>query len=318
MKSIYIGIQLIIMSVYASAQNLPPNLGGHYPFKFRELEEFSRYMNPNDTLKPTYIKGSFIYINLNKPKQINKSLYQEAYPYQKDYAVVKQGNKYGIINRKGKFVVTPIYSDFHIPDDQYSVVFEDGSYFNFASGKQETTEFGEADRWYPETYAYKVGEKFGIKVKGNINNVEIKGEINIKPVYDSILYTSYKYIIAEYNGKYGIIDTVGNTILPFQYASFVNSSYDYLYYFALKKDSYWYYYFNLKQLFKSKYEPVELRKNKHIFKIKKLYNFFDDSGKVMLPQNYKYISGRGCLAVDKRNKIVFLDSKGKAFVYYSF
>lgn len=306
------------MSVYTNAQNLPPNLKAPYPFKYRELEEFSRTMNVNDSLKPTYIDGSFVYIYLNKPKQINKSHYEEAYPYQKNHAVVKQNGKYGIIDRQGKFVITPIYTDFYIPDDQYGVVFQDGSSFSFSSGKQEANIFSEVDRWYPQTYAYKVGEKFGIRVKGNVNNVRIKGEINIKPIYDSVLYTSYKYIIVKYNGKYGIIDTAGNTILPFQYTDFANSSYDYLYYFALKKDSYWYYYFNLNQLFKSKYEPIELRKDKHLFKIQKLYNFFNDSGKVMLSQNYKYISGRGCLAVDKKNKIVFLDHQGKPFVYYSF
>ena len=148
----------------------------------------------------------------------------------------------------------------------------------------------------------------------NKYGVLIKGRKNTQATYDSILYISNKYIIIKISEKFGVIDTAGAIIIPFEYTDILKSDPN----FALKKDSCWYYYQNLKMLFISKFQPVTLHKNKLIFKAGYYYNYFDDTGHIVLPVNYKWISFKSCLAIASNDRLIFLNSKNQEFVYYNY
>jgi hypothetical protein len=130
------------------------------------------------------------------------------------YAVVKQDGKYGLINSDGEFVVPCIYekmskytkgsvvevrlngkwgvvdlSNNTIVEPIYDEVFVDGNYI-----------------------VVTIGGKTGCI---GFNN---KAGINIPCKYDKLgeFQEETSYAVACLNGKYGIIDTQDNTILPYR------------------------------------------------------------------------------------------------------
>ena len=54
--------------------------------------------------------GKYCYCNQDGIDIIHAE-FEEAYPFEGEYACVKQNGRYGLINAKGEFVVSPIYSE---------------------------------------------------------------------------------------------------------------------------------------------------------------------------------------------------------------
>jgi len=71
---------------------------------------FERTMRP-ENLKPKKTWwGKYCYCNQDGI-DIIPAEFEEAYPFEGEYACVKQNGRYGLINAKGEFIVSPIYSE---------------------------------------------------------------------------------------------------------------------------------------------------------------------------------------------------------------
>ena len=283
----------------------------NYPFDFRNLEEFSASMDPSDSLKPFFQDNKFHYLNTHSKKVLSQQ-FDVAYPYYKQYAVVKQNGKYGIINRNGEFVVQPIYWDFLIDDNEITLEMVNISrqqdiskQFDMLSGKLTDYIFSENVPMFGNDHAYKEGKKYGV--------IFDKGA-TIQPIFDTVISINNDFAIGKRSGKYGAINSLGMVEIPFVYE---NVFYLFTPYCAFKNGNEWSYFKNLKLLFSTKMQPTDLTKNKLIFKKGNYYNYFDETGRVMLTADYNWISDNSCIAINKHNQLVFLDNN-KEFVYYTY
>jgi hypothetical protein len=297
---------ILLLATKAGAQYYSiPDSYGKYPFDFRDLEDLSALMNPNDTLKPRYENGRGQYINTRTGEILNRKQFEAAYPFYQQYAVVKDSGKYGIINKKGDFVVPPRFSGFYLDDYPFGIVFSSEMFFDLQTGKLDTFRYGEIDPYLGMNYSYTEGGKYSIVIKGRKKT---------RAIYDSILFADRRFVVVKKGGKYGFIDTSGAVLIPIRYVDIILSRPDY---FALKKGSEWYYYRGLTLLFHHPFQPIALISNKFIFEVKGFYNYFDNAGQTVLPVNYKWISFKSRLAINAKDQLVFLNDKYEEFVFYN-
>jgi len=71
---------------------------------------FNKSRRPENLTPKKAFWGKYYYSNQDGI-EIIPAEFEEAYPFQGEYACVKQNGKYGLINAKGEFVVSPIYSE---------------------------------------------------------------------------------------------------------------------------------------------------------------------------------------------------------------
>ncbi|MEO6980166.1 MAG: WG repeat-containing protein [Mucilaginibacter sp.] len=280
-----------------------------YPFNFQVLEELSYNISINDTIIPIYADGKFHYVNSYTKQPLLDQSFDEAYPFHKGYGLVKKDNKYGIIDKKGNYVLKPAYKSIFLPDYPDVVKFNTGEYFEFNDGKLGTGYYGEQDPVVPYIYRFKKGAKYGLVLKEGKKS---------DPIYDSILFINIYSIVVKKHGKIGIIDNNQKTILPFIYDEYAgNNKYWIPSMFALKKGTSWLYFSNYAKLFESPFKPALLNNNLFIFENNGLYNYFDDKGDVMLPKYYKWISASLRVAIGQSDEVVILNNKNEEFIYYN-
>lgn len=165
-------------------------------------------------------------------KEIGRWDYEEIYK-DKNYYLFTIGNKKGVLNQKGKEIIPPIYDK----------IFE--THFGFKvilNGKMGFTDYDGNVR-IPIEYTSIAEIKESIKrdylgiYKDSlvcIWNVKEFKQIT-DPIYLDIKYTKLGFFALK-NGKYGMIDTLGNTLIPFEnIAMYYNNKYNYL--FMCKKKS---------------------------------------------------------------------------------
>lgn len=95
---------------------------------------------------------------------------------------VRKGNKYGLINDKGKVVLQPIYQDV-----------------------QQTT----------------TADNFIVAQNGKCGVMDVRGKYVIRPVYEWLRAEPGNIYVAQKDGKVGLIDTKGKEIVPFLYQNIV-------------------------------------------------------------------------------------------------
>ena len=118
-------------------------------------------------------KGMMIYCN-RYGESVIKQQFQKAYYFNEDeVAIVKQNGQYGIIDKKGDFIINPRFED--------ALGFSEG----LAAAKQN-------GKW------------------GYINK---EGNWVIKPQFDRVYIFNEGLAEAEQNGKWGFIDKIGNFVI---------------------------------------------------------------------------------------------------------
>jgi|GEM_PF-5590297 len=279
--------------------------GYKFPFDPATLNYLSWKMN--DTLMPVYRLGKYQYINSNTGLPVIDESFDLAYPFHRGYGIVKQNNRYGIINSKGNYVVKPDYAFFFIPDYPDIVVFNTQEWFSFEDAKMHTGFYGEEELAYPQTKQYKLKQKFGL----------IFLHRTTAPVYDSVIWISMYNVVVKKHGKIGIVDNSNRTMIPFIYDEFAGTNGTIaLQQFALRKGKYWFYFDKFKILFKTPYKPALLASNLFIFEKNGLFNYFDPSGKPVLPAYYKWISSSRKMAINQKGEVVLFNSRNEEFVYF--
>ncbi|MEO6497463.1 MAG: WG repeat-containing protein [Mucilaginibacter sp.] len=245
--------------------------------------------------------------------------FEEAYPFGEKYAIVKEAGKYGVLDKNGNYFLKPAYNKFDYNSE--GLVFDNqNQYFSLQNGIFNFLYF-----YYP------IGPQFSVYNKGEKLGLIFQNGKRTKAIYDSIITSGLSDIVLKKNKKIGIIDNKGTVIAPFQYTDYVGDrdltpyqSEDYSgdrYFhennmFAVKYKSTWHYYLEGKKLFESNITPYILHYNVIVFQTNDLYNYMDNTGKVVLPENYKWISPSGYVAINKNDEVVLFNNKKEEFIYF--
>lgn len=299
-----------------------------FPFDIETLKNLSYR---KDSIMPKFIGDQFYYINTNTNKKISETGFQVAYPFVgRRSSLVKINDNFGIIDSTGRLLTEPIYKVFqlwHTPmRENFVALCQTNNCSSFQVFDLQKGEIIVPGNGCAELYIEREriipfkgkNEKYGVhKLDENYQN----GTTIIQPVYDSIYYIRRNFIIAEKNGKIGIVNENNHAILPFSYAKVIVSKVnpDLI---GLKINSNWEYY-NLYDkpilVLKSKFEctnigEIIIEDGLGIYKINNKYNVLFKDG-TSFSQNYDWISGQGTIAIDE-NKVFIFGNDKTPFLYY--
>lgn len=84
---------IILFSDILSAQDC-------YPFNLNILQSQSAV---EDSIKPVFKDGSFVFTNILNGRKVLDKKFQEAYPFFHHVAIVKFNNQYNLVDRQGFF-----------------------------------------------------------------------------------------------------------------------------------------------------------------------------------------------------------------------
>lgn len=298
MKAFYNIIFLFVITSSFSQNKVYEKLQKRLPYLIQFNEAFDNLDNyPECNEKECQYKNIPIYYT-----------YQEAYPFIKEFALVKFKGKYGIIDKKGGFFLEPIYEKIKFEDG--NVKFDDKLCFSFREGKiVNSCEF---ICYYPKTY---IGVQFA-----EYNKYQIIDKMkNIKSqVYDSIV-SNDKFYLVKKNKKWGVIkyDSVFEQVTNIKYknAKFINNRIA-----LLSNANFWEYYkidTKPKLLIRTKIlcEPYQCLDDKliGIFKTEKgKYDllYYDKS----TFEEFEYINTSGIYGLQD-NKIYVIKNKLKQLIY---
>lgn len=162
---------------------------------------------------------------------IYKKIEQESRKYelttinQYNYFVVKENDKYGVIDREGKKIVEPNYDNVKIPNPEKAIFicYEDENTKVLNDKAEEIfTEFEQVEplrlkdisgdlMYEKNTLKYKKGDKFGI--------INLDGKKITNAKYQEIDTLQYKEgeLLVKKDDKYGVININGGTLVKPQY-----------------------------------------------------------------------------------------------------
>lgn len=311
----------ILISFAGNSQNLR----SIYPFNLTILERQAVYA---DDIMPKGSAGKFIYINTKTGKQAFKGIYDGAYPFVKNAAVVVVDGKHGIIDRTGKWLVKPYVCAFVLPSyEDYVAIFRSAANnsageftYNLLSKKSNEGYIYCEKSVGPQHYFFKEGKgPYGVK-----NLVENK--IFIKPQYDSIYGIHQSGAVLVRTKKIGIVNLNNEIIVPLEYDSITRRGGNYpvaTKIIGLHKNNIWEY-FDLTNLAKGAViksphkcyilEGIALKGAVGIYKEDNKYNILFKDGST-LPNSYDTIADNGLIATNNGNVYILNDNKN-AFLYY--
>lgn len=240
-------------------------------------------------------------------------------------AFFEKGKKVGVINKMGDIIVEPTYdSDMLLFDCQY----KDGKAMVCKNGK-----FGFIDKNGKEIIPCKFDSAIpfseglaAIEKEGKYGFIDEKGQLAIPVIYENVNIFSGGLASVEKNGKYGYINKKGETVIPFTYdygesfngeVTIVNSD------CIINKEG------KVIKKYKSGFirdfsEGLAVYEKEENGEIR--YGFIDESGKLVIPQDY--YSYRGCYGYFKdgyavvykydAEKFGVIDKSGKTIIPFSF
>jgi len=280
-----------------------------YPFDIKSLELLS---GGKDSIIAVYTNNGFKYINSFTGDTVIKQSFEIAYPFYRGFALVKKDGKYGVLDKYGKFKVKAEFPNCEVHKsscpEQIAISFNDTSYFSFWEGESSKQfPYREYDPARTSISRYKVGDKFGLKTQTQI--IE-------KPIYDSVIYIGYSVIIVKKKTAIGVLDWKGKGLTDFEYESFLafeddcSDGQNLIY--CLKKHQSWIYYQDKKKLFESRYRASN---RSMLVKIDGMYNCLDETGNLIYPNNYPWISENTSIGVRGDGRVVLLKNK-QEYIYY--
>lgn len=196
------------------------------PGKYDFAEDFSEGLasvsinNPNQRFRQGYIDTT--------GKVVIKGQFQTAGEFQNGTAAVRTGNdKWGMIDKTGKFIVQPIY------DGLFPVIEEVG--IGVKIKNEKSTPFDQKPSDFEFTFFDRTGKViakpsvfvFGSfeeglvlyldEIKKAMGFVDKTGSIAIEARFEKVLGFSNGLCPVRVNGKWGYIDKTGNFVIPPQY-----------------------------------------------------------------------------------------------------
>ncbi len=269
----------------------------------------------NEALLPQKQTGWFVYIEAANGRQKFKDIFEKAYPFNSQFALVVQDGKQGIINQSGRWVIKPT-------DPMFAQLKAQGMFLDARNGKFDYV-LNEEQPALPH-FAFKQKGKWGIIISDPLKPV-------VPYEYDAIIAIDMNGFIALKDERLGYVRLKDNKPLSeFEYVRLTytksESGYSDLRYFALydMEAEVWDYYMSdlngLKKLFSANQYSFNYNMGEFCvakFRINGKYNvFFEDSS--TLPKSYKWItdlpSKQLILAVDDKDHILIVNKKGDEFV----
>ena len=141
------------------------------------------------------------------------------------YFVLKQEEKYGVIDKQGNIIITPEYEEVRIPNPEKGVFvcYQEGHTKVLNEKKEEIlTQYSEAepirlkniasDLMYEKSVLQYVKDgKYGL--------ISFEGKEITKPIYDEIDSLAYKEgeLLVKQNEKYGVINMKGKELIEAKY-----------------------------------------------------------------------------------------------------
>lgn len=269
----------------------------------------------NEVLLPKKQAGQFVYIEAANGRQKFKDIFEKAYPFNGQFALVEQGGKQGIINQSGRWIIRPT-------DPMFGQLKAQGMFLDARNGKFDYI-LNEEQPVLPYM-AFKQKGKWGIIINDPIKPV-------IPYEYDAIIAIDMNGFIALKGERLGYVRLKDNKVLcEFDYVRLTytksDTGYSDLHYFALydMESEVWDYYMSdlsgLKRLFSANQYSFNYNMGEFCiakFRINGKYNVFFEDGS-NLPNSYKWItdlpSKQLILAVDDKNRILIVNRNGDEFV----
>ena len=147
----------------------------------------------------------------------NSFIFDQVTPFKNDYACVRIGDKWGIIERNGYWVIKSKYDYLSAIAQDLFIVRNDNKY-----GVMDITENiiipSEFDLL--KSFRYMTYDNYLIAIKNNkYGIINLKGESVVPFEYEYISSGSTLYFEVVKDGKFGAIDISNNVIVPFEYDS---------------------------------------------------------------------------------------------------
>lgn len=157
------------------------------------------------------------YIN-EKGKWIVKPEYERAYPFSDEIGIIVKDDLYGLVNRQGKQILALTYQSIAPFEDERAVVVTDqGMGIIDTQGKLLTKSFyAYVDNYQDGAAIIGVGQKDGTMRYGYLNE---KGEEMIAPIYKvANAFQDEKALVQGTDEKYHLIDKIGKILETFDAA----------------------------------------------------------------------------------------------------
>lgn len=133
--------------------------------------------------------------------------------FQKGKAMIYQNLKQGLIDREGEIIIEPSYREIKIDDDGRvsSRMFDEWKILDGENRELKKITGDELKAFTRKLYRFTVSAKMGV-VDETLNPI-------IAPVYDNLRDFHFGKLIAQKNGKFGLIRINGSEVLPFRFDS---------------------------------------------------------------------------------------------------
>ena len=198
--------------------------------------------------------------------------------------VVRNNGKYGLADKKGALFVPIKCDNITIVQTQNAIISQGGklAVVNLNSQKIVTPfEYDEVVPLSANVLLLKRCKKYGL----------LTNEDLITPMYDNIIYCGLRNIVVL-DGKYGIVDSSGNIILPIEHKEIVPLGENY---FKVKTEGGWSLgYMHHGIIYSGIYDNISLFEDNGFmdaFSIEKnkLYGCINDKGKILIPCEFERI-----------------------------
>jgi len=142
-----------------------------------------------------------------------------------NYFILKQEEKYGVIDKTGNIIITPEYSEVKIPNPEKGIFVcyqEENTKVCNERNEEILTQYSEikpirlknivSDLMYEKSvFQYKKDGKYGL--------INFDGKEITKPIYDEIDSLAYKEgeLLVKQNEKYGVINIKGKELIEIKY-----------------------------------------------------------------------------------------------------
>lgn len=165
-----------------------------------------------------------VYIDKDGRKVINDSLLKNTRPFHNGTAVVGNGRDFGTIDRKGKFVINPQFSEM-APDGDLFIISTSGNGDNNVGWCDKNGKFV-INPQFGNAFPFGSADLAPVMIGKSWGYVDKKGKIVINPQFDyASSFIDNRVAIVETGGKFGLIDKEGKyTVNP----QFNSVSYSYI------------------------------------------------------------------------------------------
>jgi hypothetical protein len=328
MKAAIVTFLLNIFFLSAQCQNPNINFAG-YPFDIKVLQGLA---DRKDSIMPAFKDGKFQYVDVKTGTKIFEKTFDVAYPFDgRNAAIIKSGDKYGIIDRHGKLLVEPQYLSFQLWDTPFRenfVSFNNASVyvFDLQSGIFVTPGNGCAKPFIerPCCVLYKQGSKYGVSkiIDNDYNNQRPL----MAPVFDTVYLINATMAIGNKEDRIICIDTASKPFFVGIYQEVLMSrprnEFSYPWVIGLKSSKEWEYYSigaKLKLLLTSEFKCSGIGE----VRIKNAFGIYEERGKFhvlyldnqTMKEGYDWISENGTIGI-AGDSVYIIGGDGIPFLYY--